>query len=112
MAKYIDLYLDQGSDLSKTFIAKDFSGTVINLTGYTVDGAFSTSHTDDDNRTSFSSLSITDAEHGVISISITNSDSLLLNADSRYVYNIAVTSGSSVKTSVMEGILFVSGKVN
>lgn len=111
MAKRIDIELDKGSDFSFSFIAKDFTGAVINLTNFTVKASYSTSHTDLTDKTDFTTVTITNAVGGGITVTISNTDSAVLDADSRYLYNVWVISATNSITYVAEGIMFVSGKV-
>jgi hypothetical protein len=111
MAKKIDLEIDLGADFSFSFVAKDFNGNVINLTNFTAHGNYSTSHTNLSDVTPFTSVVITNAVGGGITVTINNTDSGLLDPDSRYVYNVWVVSATNNITYVVEGIMFVSGKV-
>jgi hypothetical protein len=111
MAKNIDLYVDQGADFSFSFVAKDFSGNVINLTSFTCAGHFSTSNTGVDTVTPFSTVAIVDAVHGGMTFTLANGTTETLTPDSRYVYDIWVVSNVGNITYVLQGTMFVSGKI-
>lgn len=112
MAQQIDFYVDQGCDFSQTFVAKDYSGSVINLTNFTIGGSFSTSNTDLYNLQNFSTIVISTPASGAITVTLSHQDSQLLFPDYRYLYSIWVISNTPSIIKVAEGIIFVRGTIN
>ena len=101
MAVYSDLSIDQGSDFSADITVEDSTGTVGNLSGYTVAGQMRKTYTST-TATNFTAV-VSSATNGVVTISLGNSVTNSLKAG-RYVYDVEITKTSTgEKTRVVEG---------
>ena len=101
MAVYSDLSIDQGSDFSADITVEDSTGTVGNLSGYTVAGQIRKSYTST-TATNFTAV-VSSASNGIVTISLGNSVTNGMKAG-RYVYDVEITKTSNgEKTRVVEG---------
>ena len=101
MAGFVELTIEQGANYSTTVTVNDSNGSPTNLTNYTAAAQlrksyYSTTATD-------FTVAVTDAAAGQITMSITSANTANL-APGRYVYDLLITSPTSVKSRVIEGI--------
>lgn len=108
MAGFVELTVEQGANFSTTIDVKDGTNTIINLSGYTVAAQMRKSYYST-TANSFTTT-ITDASAGVITMSMTGANTANLTPG-RYVYDLLLTSGTGVKTRVIEGIVTVMPSV-
>ena len=87
---------------------KDGTNTIINLSGYTVAAQMRKSYYST-TANSFTTT-ITDASAGQITMTMTSANTSGLTPG-RYVYDLLLTSGTGVKTRVIEGIVTVMPSV-
>jgi len=104
LAGFVELTMEQGANFSTSVDVKDGVNAIINLSGYSVAAQMRKSYysTTANNFTA----TITDASAGTITITMTGATTANLTPG-RYVYDILLTSGSGVKTRVIEGIATV-----
>lgn len=116
MAAIYNSTIDIGASWSVQFAYKDTTGTAINLTGYT--GAMQVRTTPD---ATTALISLTDgagititAATGLVQVNITATQSATLTsatqAGTPYVYDLELTSGSSV-IRLVQGVLTASANV-
>jgi hypothetical protein len=101
MAGFVELTIEQGATFTTTVDVKDGTGAATNLTGYSGSAQLRKSYysTTANNFT----VAITDAVNGTITVSMTAANTANLTPG-RYVYDLLITSPTSVKTRVIEGI--------
>ena len=101
MAGFAELTLEQGASYSTTVTVNGSNGSPTNLTNYTAAAQLRKSY--------YSStapdftVSISNAAGGEITMSLTSANTANLTPG-RYVYDLLITSPTSVKTRVVEGI--------
>ena len=100
MAIISNLTIDQGSTFSVDIDVTDADGDALNLTNYTVKGQMRKTYTSSTATTFVSE--ITNATGGVVTISLTATATNALKAG-RYVYDVEITSPTSVVTRIVEG---------
>lgn len=100
MAIISNLTIDQGSTFSVDIDVTDADGDALNLTDYTVKGQMRKTYTSSTATTFVSE--ITNATGGVVTISLTATATNALKAG-RYVYDVEITSPTSVVTRIVEG---------
>ena len=101
MAVYSDLSIDQGSDFSADIVVEDATGTVGNLSGYTVAGQIRKTYTST-TATNFGVV-VTNATNGLLTLTLANTVTNGMKAG-RYVYDVEITKTSNgEKTRVVEG---------
>lgn len=104
MAGFVELTLEQGANFNTVLDLKDSAGGILNLAGYTVAAQMRKSYYST-TATNFT-ITVTDAAAGQITMSMNSANSSNVTPG-RYVYDVLITSGSSVKTRIIEGIVTV-----
>lgn len=101
MAGFVELTIEQGANYSTTVTVNDSNGSPTNLTNYTAAAQLRKSYYST-TATEFT-VAVTDAAAGQITMSITSANTANLTPG-RYVYDLLITSPTSVKSRVIEGI--------
>lgn len=104
MAGFVELTLEQGANFNTVLDLKDSVGGILNLAGYTVAAQMRKSYYST-TATNFT-ITVTDAAAGQITMSM-NSANTANVTPGRYVYDVLITSGASVKTRIIEGIVTI-----
>lgn len=115
MAAYstIELLVNQKSTFQASFTVMDNNRNVIDLTGYTASAKFKRDYTAADNTAvSFTTTINSPANSGVVAISLTPEQTTALDVNTRYVYDVSITSAAGVKTRIVQGSIRVSGGVS
>lgn len=123
MAQKLNLFIDQGTDFSKSVSLSDDSGvltirkgseTAANLTGYSGVSVLRVQHS---SVNATASMNVVIAEStGIVTLSFLPVDTAYANGvpavkAGRYVYDLELTSGSNVMTRVFEGIATINPEV-
>jgi len=109
MAAIANLTIDQGATFSSDVTVKDANGNAFDLTGYTAAAKLAKGYASTRTRTDFTTTIAADATSGVVTLSLTATQTAALDAE-RYVYDLEITSGATV-TRVIEGIISVRPQV-
>jgi hypothetical protein len=104
LAGFVELTLEQGANFNTVLDLKDSAGGILNLAGYTVAAQMRKSYYST-TATNFT-ITVTDAAAGQITMSM-NSANTANVTPGRYVYDVLITSGSSIKTRIIEGIVTI-----
>jgi hypothetical protein len=104
VAGFVELTLEQGANFNAVLDLKDAAGGILNLTGYAVASQMRKSYYS--NTATQFTISVTDAAAGQITMTM-NSANTSNVTPGRYVYDVLLTSGSGVKTRIIEGIVTV-----
>lgn len=108
MATISNLYVDAGANYSTIITVNASNGQALNLTGYTVASQLRKSY---QSSIAYSfNASVYDALTGKIRLQLTSSQSEAIPAG-RWLYDVEVTSSSSIKTRVLEGIVTVNPQI-
>jgi len=101
MAGFAEIQIEQGASFSTTVTVNDATGAPTNLTSYTGAAQLRKSYysTTANNFT----VSISNAANGELTMVMTAANTSNLTPG-RYVYDLLITSPTSVKTRVVEGI--------
>lgn len=104
MASFVELTIEQGANFSTDLDLRDSSGSLLNISGYSVASQMRKSYysTSANNFT----MTITDGSAGQITMSMNSSNTSNI-VPGRYVYDILLTDGQGVKTRIIEGIVTV-----
>ena len=107
MSVYVsNLIINTGATFSQSFdLLESDSPSPLNLGGFSVAAQFR-KHAGSSSKTDFTTA-ITDAVNGKISISLTSTQTAAISKPGRYVYDVVIDNGSSVKTRVIEGSVLV-----
>lgn len=101
MAGFAELTVEQGASYSTTVTVNGSNGSPTNLTNYTAAAQLRKSYYSS-TATDFT-VSISNAAGGEITMTLTSANTANLTPG-RYVYDLLITSPTSVKTRVVEGI--------
>ena len=110
MASISNIFIDQGATFTTTLTINDSTGSALDLTNYTAIAQIRKSPSSSTS-TSFTVAFVSPRSSGQITISLTDTQTTALEAG-RYNYDVLKTSGSSVKTRVVEGIATVNPAVS
>ncbi len=104
MAAFSELVIEQGATFSTTINVEDTGGEAVNLYAYTANSQMRKSYYSTTAHTI--TASVTGTANGEITLSMPAANTSSLTAG-RYVYDVKITSPSSVVTRVVEGIVTV-----
>lgn len=111
MAAVANLRIDQGATFTSDVTVTNSDGDAVDLAGYTATAKMANAH-GSSTYTTITTTIASDTTTGVISLSLTDSQTAALDAPSRYVYDVYITKTSdSTVTRVIEGIITVNPKV-
>ena len=110
MAAIANLTIDQGATFSSDVTVKDANGNAFNLTGYTATAKMAKGYSSTRTRTTITCTINADPTTGIVTLSLTATETAALDAPARYVYDLEITSGATV-TRVIEGIINVRPNV-
>ena len=106
MAAIANLIIDQGANFSSDITVKDANGNAFDLTGYTTEAKMAKGYASTRTRTTITSAVASDATTGVVSLTLTATQTAVLDAPERYVYDVEITQTSTgTVTRVIEGII-------
>ena len=106
MAAIANLIIDQGANFSSDITVKDANGNAFDLTGYTTEAKMAKGYASTRTRTTITSAVASDATTGVVSLTLTATQTAALDAPVRYVYDVEITQTSTgTVTRVIEGII-------
>jgi hypothetical protein len=105
VAAFTELLIEQGATFSTTVNVEDTAGAAINLYGYSASSQMRKSFYATSN-TKITSI-VTGNANGEITLSMTAANTANLTPG-RQVFDLLITSPSSVKTRVVEGIIVIS----
>ena len=112
MAAIANLIIDQGANFSSDVTVKDANNELFNLTGYTASAKMALGYSSTRTRTTITSTIATDASTGVITLSLTATETTALEAPARYVYDVEIMQTSTGQvTRVIEGIITIRPNV-
>ena len=109
MAAIANLTIDQGATFSSDVTVKDANGQAFDLTGYTAAAKMAKGFASTRTRINMSTSIATDATTGVVTLSLTATETGDLDAE-RYVYDLEIIKDAGV-TRVIEGIITVRPQV-
>lgn len=107
MAIKANIVIDQGADFSTSILLRDDSGNLLELDGYTVAAQMRKTYTSSTAVTFTATLETATSE---VILSLTNSQTSALTPG-RYVYDVELTTPSSTKTRLVQGIVTVTPEV-
>jgi hypothetical protein len=108
MAIKSNLVIDQGSSFSTLVTLVDSANSLIDLTGYSASSQIRKHYTSSNTQSFSTSLG---GANGTVTLSLTSTETSNLVAG-RYVYDVEITSPSSLVTRIVEGIVTVTPEVS
>ena len=115
MAQYEDLEIDQGTDIAIQIELDTFEGTNKDLTSHSVNAKMKRGfNSDSDNTQAFNAIIVTPPSAGIITLSLTNTQTNALQVG-RYVYDVEIaftdSDGNLIQERVLEGAVRVKPSV-
>ena len=104
MAAFSEIVIEQGATFNTTINVEDTAGAAINLFGYTANSMMRKSYYSTSATVITSTVTGTANGEVTLTVSATNTAAL---TPGRYVYDVIITSPTSVVTRVVEGIVTV-----
>jgi len=104
LAAFSEIVIEQGATFGSTLNVEDTYGNAINLYAYTANSQMRKSYYSSSATTI--TASVTGTANGEVTLSMTSSNTANLTPG-RYVYDVIITSPTSVVTRVVEGIVTV-----
>ena len=104
MAGYAELTIEQNADFTTTITVNDGTGAAQNLTSYTAAAQMRKSYYS--STANNFTVAISNAANGEITMTMTAANTANLTAG-RMLYDLLITSPTSVKTRVVEGIVTI-----
>ena len=111
MAAIANLTIDQGATFSSDVTVKDANGNAFDLTGYTAEAKMAKGYNSTRTRTTMTTTINADPTTGIVTLSLTATETAALDALARYVYDLEVVSGGGAVTRVIEGIINIRPNV-
>lgn len=110
MAHYEDLQFDQGTDVAVEIHLVEVDGSVKDLTGYSAAAKMKKNYNSDSADTvDFTTIISSPASNGVVTLSLTNAQTDLLDARRKYFYDVEISFLDSDSNTIIERVL--EGKV-
>jgi len=109
MAAIAHLTMDQGATFSSDVTVKDTGGNVFDLTGWTATAKMATGYASTRTRVALT-CTISQPTTGVVTLSMSATDTGNLEAPKRYVYDLEISKADDI-TRVIEGIITVRPQV-
>lgn len=115
MARYEDITIDQGADVAIELHLATANGAAKNLTNHVISSKIKkTYNSDSSDTTSFNAIIANPASRGIVTLSLTNTETDNLKAG-RYVYDVEMalvdSAGISIIERILEGQLIVTPSV-
>jgi hypothetical protein len=104
MAAFSEIVIEQGATFNTTINVEDTAGAAINLFGYTANSMMRKSYYSSSATTITST--VTGTANGEVTLNVSAANTAALTPG-RYVYDVIITSPTSVVTRVVEGIVTV-----
>lgn len=107
MAAYVELYLDQGSTFNNIItLSDDTTNTAISLVGYNVSSQMRRSYYST-NASANIECTITDANNGIITMSLSSNTTANLKAGF-YLFDVKTVSPEGIPDRILEGSITVN----
>lgn len=111
MAEYEKFTIDQGSDIAIQLELVDQNNNKKNLANYSAAAKMKRTFNSDSSDTTSFSAAVTDATDGIVTLSLTNSQTSALKVGS-YVYDVEISFTDSAENTIIERVLEGKIRVN
>lgn len=106
MARYEELTIDQGTDVSIDLYLTEKDGTPKNLTGFNVAAKMSTRYgVSDSDKISFDAYVTVPPVDGIVNLYMGNTVTDTLNTRKKYVYDVEISYVDSDENTIVERVL-------
>ena len=111
MAAIANLRIDQGASFSSDVTVTGDDDSIFNLTGHTATAKMAKGYSSTRTRTTITTTIANDPTTGVITLSLTATETAGLDGE-RYVYDLEIVSAGNTVTRALEGIITVRPEVS
>jgi hypothetical protein len=111
MAAIANYVINQGTSFSSGVTVRGSDGNPLDLTGYTASAKMALGYASTRTRTTITTTFDADRTTGVITLSLTATQTAALDAPARYVYDLDITASDSTVTRIIEGLITVRPNV-
>ena len=116
MARYEELTIDQGTDVSLDVYLTNIDGSAKDLSGYSAAAKMSTRYdVDSSDKISFDAYVTVPPTAGIVNLSLTNTVTDTLNSKRKYVYDMEISyqdrDANTIVERVLEGLITVTPSV-
>ncbi len=116
MARYEELTIDQGTDVSLDVYLTNIDGSPKDLSGYSAAAKMSTRYdVDSSDKISFDAYVTVPPTDGIVNLSLTNTVTDTLNSKRKYVYDMEISyqdsDANTIVERVLEGLITVTPSV-
>jgi len=111
MAAVANYVIDQGATFSSAVTVRGSDGNPLDLTDYTASAKMALGYASTRTRTTITTTFDADRTTGVITLSLTATQTAALDAPARYVYDLDITASDSTVTKIIEGLITVKPNV-
>jgi hypothetical protein len=111
MAAVANYVIDQGTTFSSAVTVRGNDGNPLDLTDYTASAKMALGYASTRTRTTITTTFDADRTTGVITLSLTATQTAALDAPARYVYDLDITASDSTVTKIIEGLITVKPNV-
>lgn len=112
MAAVANFSVDQGATFSTDVTVKDSDGNALDLTDYTASAKMALGYSSTRTRVTISTT-IENPTNGVLTLTLTDTQTDSLEAPARYVYDVEITNNSdNTVIRVLEGIMTIRPSVS
>ena len=112
MAATANLIIEQGATFTSDVTVKDGAGEALDLTGYSASAKMALGYASTRTRTTINTTIDSDPTTGVITLSLSPTETSNLEAPARYVYDVELLKASDNSViRVIQGIITVSPNV-
>ena len=112
MAATANLYIEQGATFTSDVTVRDSAGEAYDLTGYSASAKMALGYASTRTRVTITTSVASDPTTGVVTLSLTPTETSSLEAPDRYVYDVELLKASDNSViRVIQGIITVSPNV-
>ena len=112
MAATANLYIEQGATFTSDVTVRDSAGEAYDLTGYSASAKMALGYASTRTRVTITTSVASDPTTGVVTLSLTPTETSGLEAPARYVYDVELLKASDNSViRVIQGIITVSPNV-
>lgn len=106
MARYEELTIDQGTDVSLDLYLTNIDGSPKDLSGFSAAAKMSTRYgVDSSDKIAFDAFVVVPPPDGIVNLSLTNTVTSALNTKRKYVYDVEISYQDSDATTIVERVL-------
>jgi len=111
MAQFEEITIDQGADFEMNLIIRQQNNAIKDLTGYSVAGQLRPTYLSGDSDAVTFGTEITDAFLGLVTVSLTDTQTATMNHLTTYVYDVETTDSDGIVKRIVQGVATINPSV-